>query len=324
MDVVTYTGTGVARSITGFGFSPDFVWIKERNAAENHQLQDIVRGATNRLFSNLTAAESADSGSLTSFDSAGFSLGTASNYNGLNDTYAAWAWDAGTSTVSNTAGSITSQVRANASAGFSIVTATTPSSGASTVGHGLGVAPSLIITKFRSTANNWFTYHASIGNAAYLTLESTAAAVTGSALWNNTSPTSTVFSLGSVWASSNNLVAYCFAPVVGYSSFGSYTGNGSTDGPFVYTGFRPRWVMIKSSSSAGTSWIMLDTARSQYNLMRDYLQADSSSAEAAADMIDITSNGFKLRNSFGSLNSSGATYIFAAFAEAPFNYSRAR
>ena len=331
MDVKLYTGNGGSQSITGLGFSPDLVWVKTRSAsAFYHALYDTVRGAgtTNSLYSNGTEAEGTYSSytNLTSFDSSGFSLGPTSLNNILNqnnETFVGWCWDAGNTTVTNTQGSITSTVRANPSAGFSIVTATTPSSGASTVGHGLGVAPSLIITKFRNTANNWLTYHASIGNAAYLTLDSTAAAVTGSAFWNNTSPTSTVFSLGSIWASSNNLVAYCFAPVAGYSAFGSYTGNGSADGPFVYTGFRPRWVLVKSAVGAAENWILWDSARSTYNATDAYLSPNLSNAEATGVPMDSLSNGFKLRFNSGT-NQSTVTYVYAAFAENPFTISRAR
>jgi hypothetical protein len=330
MDVKLYTGNGSTQTISGLNFSPDFVWIKERNSAENHQLQDIVRGATNRLFSNLTAAESADAGSLTSFNSDGFSLGNAGNYNGLNDTYAAWCWDAGTTTSSNGSGSITSQVRANASAGFSVVTYTGNGTGGATVGHGglVNLANGMIIVKRRDSAVNWFVGHGSQGwTKVFEGLNTTAAISTTSAAWNNTSPTSTVFTLGTETSMNGNggtFVAYCFAPVAGYSSFGSYTGNGSTDGTFVYTGFRPRWILYKPSNRSATDWVLWDTARNPYNIASNYLLANTSGAEGSVGIVDILSNGFKLRVTSTGNNGAGDEIIYAAFAESPFAYARAR
>jgi len=327
-DVKLYTGNGSTQTISGLGFSPDFVWIKERNSAENHQLQDIVRGATNRLFSNLTAAESADAGSLTSFNSDGFSLGSAANYNGLNDTYVAWCWDAGSSTVTNTQGSITSQVRANVSAGFSIVTYTGTGS-AATVGHGLGVAPSLLIVKQRNAARPWEVYHKDLGASYYLELNVTnAKGGPYSGLWNDTAPTSTVFSIlndGGSNASGGTYVAYCFAPVSGYNSISSYVGNGSSDGVFVYTGHRTRWLMIKRTD-ASDSWQIMDAARSDYNVADDQLYADLSNAEASTSTraIDFLSNGFKVRGDNSGINANGGTYVYVSFAESPFQYARAR
>jgi hypothetical protein len=196
----------------------------------------------------------------------------------------------------------------------------------STIGHGLGVPPQFIITKNRSSsAFNWGVYHASAGNTVYGKLNLTDA-FSSLPIWQDTTPTSTVFYVGNYNAAnqgSDNYVAYCFAPVAGYSSFGSYTGNGSTDGPFVYTGFRPRWVMIKNASSS-VNWVIQDTARSAKNIATEYLLADNSAAEGNSDIMDITSNGFKQRNTFSSNNTSGNTYIYAAFAEHPFQYARAR
>jgi len=277
------------------------------------------------LSSSETAAEITYS-SVTS-QSAGFDLsGAESRVNENALTYVAWTWDAGSSTVTNTAGSISSQVRANASAGFSVVTYTSSSS-VSTVGHGLGVAPYLIITKNRSVSNTWWTYHNAIGNTKAMRLDTTAAETTISSTWNNTSPTSTVFTVGGEWGNSNNIVAYCFAPVAGYSAFGSYTGNGSADGPFVYTGFRSRWLLIKCSSSdqSGNAWwLMFDGKRLGYNPDNAHFGAQSSNAEFNASPIDLISNGFKLRDTNTSRNASGATYIYYAVAENPFQYARAR
>jgi len=323
-DVVTYTGTGAARSITGLAFNPDLVWIKCRDAAYYHILTDSVRGTNKQLFSNDTLSEESRTDRLTSFDSTGFSLGSYGDVNNNGNPFVGWAWDAGTSTVSNTAGSITSQVRANATAGFSVATFTGATTG--TIGHGLGVAPSMIIMKARTSnpgANDWLVYHKTLGNTKYLMLNSTAAEGTYT-IWNNTSPTSTVFSIGS-GIGTPDWVAYAFAPVVGYSSFGSYTGNGSTDGPFVYTGFRPRWLMYKRTDVADP-WVVFDSVRGTYNLNTPHLIPNSANAEASAPSygLDFLSNGFKPRVIDTSINASGGTYIYAAFAEMPFNYSRAR
>jgi hypothetical protein len=332
MDVALYTGNGSTQTISGLNFSPDFGWFKRRGpSAASHFLFDQVRGAGKFLVSNTTAAEGNDSvNTLQSFDSTGYTMGSTGAMNESGSTYVVWSWDAGSSTVTNTAGSITSQVRANASAGFSVVTFTSSSS-VSTVGHGLGVAPYLIITKNRSVSNTWWTYHNAIGNTKAMRLDTTAAETTISSTWNNTSPTSTVFTVGGEWGNGNNIVAYCFAPVAGYSAFGSYTGNGSaTDGPFVYTGFRPAFVLIKCSSSdqSGNAWwLMYDNKRLGYNPDNAHFGAQSSNAEflsASPNGIDLTSNGFKLRDTNTSRNASGATYIYYAVAENPFQYARAR
>jgi hypothetical protein len=328
MDVALYTGNGSARSITGLGFNPDLVWIKSRSAATDHELTDSVRGTTKSLSSNLTAAEATDTGGLTAFNSDGFSLGTDTKYNNNAATYVAWCWDAGSSTdTNNTAGTITpTGVRANATAGFSIVTYTGTGANA-TVGHGLGVAPQMIIVKTRSAGNSWKIYHSGLTSAAYNLEFTTGAQLNEPQSWNSTAPTSTVFSVGtqnSTNQSGATQVAYCFAPVVGYSSFGSYTGNGSTDGPFIYTGFRPRWVLIKASSTTG-EWGICDSARDTYNVVSNVLLAESSGSDnPGLTLMDFTSNGFKLRNTNAVRNGSGQTYIYAAFAESPFNYARAR
>jgi hypothetical protein len=334
MDVALYTGNGSARSITGLGFSPDMVWIKSRSASGNHRITDIVRGATKELSPDLTNAEGTDANGVTAFNSDGFSLGISIFQNGSGTTYAGWCWDAGSSTVTNTQGSISSQVRANASAGFSVVTYTGNGTNGATVGHGLGVKPSLIITKDRtSSGTTWITYHTSIGATKYLDLNSTNAATTSINAWNNTEPTSSVFSIalgtgGQGPFGSDSFLAYCFAPVAGYSSFGSYTGNGSTDGPFIFTGFRPRWILHKSTTSESfSSWHIYDTARDNYNPVDLELYPNLSNAEGnvPGGDFDILSNGFKVRTNFsGGWNTNGITYIYAAFAEHPFQYARAR
>jgi hypothetical protein len=338
MDEVLYTGNGAARSITGLGFNPDLVWIKSRSAATDHAFYDAVRGAQLDLVSNSTAAETTQSTGLTAFNSDGFSIGTLAKLNTNAATYVAWAWAAGGSTVTNTAGTLSSQVRASASSGFSIATYTGNGTSGATIGHGLGVAPSMIIVKRRNTADEWTVYHSTLGASSYLWLHATNATQTNTNRFGGVTPTSTVFTVGSSSSTNNSgstYVAYCFAPVAGYSAFGSYTGNGSVDGPFVYTGFRPRCIMVKSSSIGGSSgydWIIHDTARSTYNLSDTQLIAnssvvenqDSSGASTAGFGWDILSNGFKIRTSTAGRNQSGQTYIYAAFAESPFQHSRAR
>ena len=338
-NTVLWTGDGTqTRSITGLDFQPDFIWMKIRaGTPQDNQLYDTVRGAGGgkNLSTNTTAPEGtvnsyldSDYGYLSSFDSNGFSVNDGAvattggyvNYSGR--TYVAWNWKANGAGSSNTAGTITSTVSASTTSGFSVVTY---ASTTGTVGHGLGVAPTVIIMKGRNVTDQWAVYHISTGNTYAIPLNSTGAGDVNSAFWNNTTPTSTVFSQGS-WDDGYNKVAYCFAPIAGYSAFGSYTGNGSADGPFVYTGFRPAYVMVKRTSSSGTNWQILDTKRSTYNVMGDYLYASASNAEAydANVGIDSLSNGFKIRGTDGNTNTNSATYIYMAFAENPFKFSLAR
>ena len=324
MQAITYTGTGSTQTIA-VGFQPDFVWIKSRSAATDHKLTDSVRGVTKALISDTTGAETTDANGVTAFTSNGFTIGSDSVYNTNAATYVAWCWKAGGTSSSNTNGSITSTVSVNATAGFSVVTYTGTGANA-TVGHGLGVAPSMIIVKTRSGVNDWAVYHISIGATKFLLLNTTAAAGTTSAVWNNTAPTSSVFSIAtdfSINQSTATYVAYCFSEVVGYSKFGSYTGNGSTDGPFVYCGFRPRWVMFKRTDSA-FDWSIYDTSRDTYNVMPDILYPNLSSAESNTYALDCLSNGFKIRGAGQNINTSGGTYIYACFAENPLKYALAR
>jgi len=330
MDVALYSGNSSTQSISGYNLSPDFVWVKTRSQANNNFLFDAVRGVGNWLISDSTTAETYSANTLTSFDSGGFTTGSNNDTNASGRTFVAWMWDAGTSTVTNTQGSITSQVRANVSAGFSVVTWTSPSSGDYTIGHGLGVAPSLVITKSRSASGDqWYTFHRSVctSTSNYLKLSSTDGLSTYAGAWGATLPTSTVVGLnagGGFIPSSATAVAYCFAPVSGYSSFGSYTGNGSENGPFVYTGFRPRWILLKDSTNAG-NWELIDTARLGYNGANYRLYPNLSEAETADNRVDILSNGFKIRTGAGTaINSSNAVIVYACFAESPFAYSRAR
>jgi hypothetical protein len=317
-DVDTYAGTGSSHERSEFSFSPDWVWIKSRTSTNGHNIYDVVRGANKYLSSHLNAAEGTATNELMSFDSDGFTLGGAAGVNGSSNNYVAWAWDAGSSTVSNTDGSITSSVRANASAGFSIVTYTGSSSG-STVGHGLNAAPEFIIGKRRDGTSEWSCYHKSLGNDKAIILNTTAAAGSSST-WNSTTPSSSVVTLGSAHSvnfSSYTHVLYCFAPVAGYSAFGSYTGNGSNDGPFIYTGFKPAFLMLKRTDGTA-AWYMYDYKRDGYNAANKLLYANYSNAEANNSIPDLLSNGFKLRSLGTVANGNGNDYIYMAFAENPF------
>ena len=332
MDATLYTGNGGSLTVTNAGgFQPDFIWTKVRSTSGQHVLNDSVRGANKTLYSSLTNAEQTNTAGtgITAFNSNGYTLGTqisgTGDTNGNGSTYVAWQWKAGGAAVTNTAGTISAQVSANTTSGFSVVTYTGTGS-AATVGHGLGVAPKMIIVKNRNNgATDWAVYHANLTSASfYLWLNSTQAQASSAIVWNNTAPTSTVFSIGTgsqTNGSTNGMVAYCWSEVAGFSKFGSYTGNGSADGPFVFTGFRPRFVLVKCSSSAD-NWSINDSSRDTYNAWNARLYPDLSNAENAGGAGDFLSNGFKLRSA--SQNTNGATYIYMAFAESPFKYSLGR
>jgi hypothetical protein len=334
MNATLYTGDGAAskavtNGVAGQAFQPDLVWIKDRSNARNNDLMDSIRGAGNGLFSNLTNAEVA-SGYLTSFNSNGFTTGNDVSTNGSGETYVGWQWKAGGTAVTNTSGTISSQVSANTTSGFSVVTYTGNGTNGATVGHGLGVAPRMLIVKNRTTGSTlWSVYHASVGAASVAHLNDTAA-FSASGDWNSTTPTSTVFTIGTsnrVNTNTDNYVAYCWTPIAGYSAFGSYTGNGSTDGPFIYTGFRPKFFLLKSSSNSATRWELFDSSRFSYNGMDNpTLYANLSDAETSnsENYGDFLSNGFKLRATNGNFNGSGYTYIYMAFAENPLKFSNAR
>jgi hypothetical protein len=318
-NTVLYTGNGSTQSITGVGFQPDWTWIKNRDAADAHVLTDAVRGATEELQSNATSAETTNADGLTAFDTDGFSLGADVLYNTSSEAYVAWNWLASNTTASNTVGSITSTVSVNTTSGFSIVSYTGTGANA-TVGHGLGVAPSMMIVKGRDSAGSWAVYHAN-ANASpasgRLYLQLTNAFTAQATAWNSTVPSSTVFSVGSLTDTNQNtnaMIAYCFAEVPGYSAFGSYTGNGSTDGPFVYTGMRPSFLLWKRTNSTG-NWTMMDSTRNTYNVLGERLYANLSNAGSDGTIIDFVSNGFKLRVNANDQNGSGSTYIYMAFAE---------
>ncbi len=313
-DATTYTGNATGQSVVNAGgFQPDLVWIKKRSSPVAYNLlYDAVRGAGKWLSSNATDAEGTIASSLTAFNSNGFSVGAdpSGPNNGWNASGAAtvgWQWKKG------------------AAQGFDIVPFSFAAGGTQNIAHSLGVAPKMMIVKSRSNGTQgWVVYHASTGNTGYMTLNLTSAFISNSTTWNNTSPTSSVFTLGSGFTSGAfgaDGIAYLFAEVAGFSKFGSYTANGSADGPFVYCGFRPRFVMIKWTNVE--SWYIFDTERGTYNVIGPYIVPNTSAAEGTYTAVDILSNGFKLRDTNNFVNSSG-TYIYAAFAENPFKNSLAR
>ena len=332
-NTVLHTGNNSSgRTFTGYGHQPDFIWTKARDSANyNHVFVDSVRGGDKMLFSNNTAAEDAGShGIITSWNSDGVTWidGTNATYPRLyyndngslgGDDYVNWSWKAGGTASSNTDGSITSTVSANTTAGFSIVSYTGTGANA-TVGHGLGVAPSMMIVKQRNSTENWTVYHSSIGNPAqYMELNSTGAVLTNSAVWNSTNPTSSVFSVGTNARTNNNTsnyIAYCFAEKTGYSKFGSYTGNGNADGTFIYTGFKPSFVFVKRTDGVD-NWFINDNKRNPFNEAENPLRPNLSTEEYSGTGygIDILSNGFKVRTADQGFNASGGNYIFMAFGQ---------
>ena len=337
MAATTYTGTGtisqaVSNAVNTVSFQPDLVWVKARNASASNSLYDSIRGTKKFLASNTSDAEIDFSPyGVTTFGSSGFTVGDISSgfyyCNGSGITYVGWNWKAGGTAVSNTAGTITSSVSANTTAGFSVVTYT-GTSALGTVGHGLGAVPGLIITKTRTSTQYWAVYHSSLGRNSIIYLNVNNGAASSAGFWSSSDPTSAVFGVAGQPANNEAsipLVAYCWAPVAGYSAFGSYTGNGSADGPFIYTGFLPRWVMTKRTDAGSTnSWYIKDTARSPSNVGMLQLFADLPNAESSELGIDYVSNGFKVRGSNAGINATGATYIYAAFAENPLKYANAR
>jgi hypothetical protein len=330
MDATLYTGTGASLAVTNTGaFQPDFVWVKGRSGATDHALYDAVRGTTKDLVSNSTAAETTQATGLTAFNTSGFTVGALAKMNTNTATYVGWQWQAGQgSTSSNTNGSITSTVSVNATAGFSVVTYTGTGANA-TVGHGLGVAPKMIIVKKRNAASTWLVWQSSLTTptTAYLSLEATNAQGNTATVWNSTLPTSTAFSVGtdtSTNASAATYVAYCFAEIAGFSKFGSYTGNGSTDGPFVYLGFRPKFILLKNTVSGVDSWSIRDSSRNPSNAAVSGLYPNLANAEGTDTAVDFLSNGFKIRGTSGGENGNGQNIIYMAFAENPFAQANAR
>ncbi len=324
-DVALWTGNGSTQTISGLNLSPDFIWHKIRSISGGSQLYDTVRGTSKRLRSDNTDAESTLNG-VTSFNSDGWTMSAGNNN---NESYVSWVWDAGSSTVSNTDGSITSQVRANPTAGFSIVKYTGNGTQGASVGHGLNVVPEFVIGKRLSSNKYWAIYHKDV-HPKVLYFD-TSAAAQSQEQYNEARPTSSVVELGSTGGTTNtsgdDSILYCFAPVNQFSSVGSWTGNGSTDGPFVYTGHKVAWLMYKRTDSSN-SWQILDTTRDPTNVNNLVLLANSSNGESTGtgnnDQFDLLSNGFKVRSSNHAGNASGGTYIYLAFAEHPFKTARAR
>ncbi|NBW17394.1 MAG: hypothetical protein EBR82_56380, partial [Caulobacteraceae bacterium] len=316
MDALAYTGTGASNSISSLGFSPDLVWIKNRGTTTSHAIYDTTRGAQSQLSSDTTGDQVTSSSGLTSFDSNGFTIGTSTLVNTSGTQYVAWGWDE------------------SAKSGLDIVSYT--GNGANrTISHNLGVAPKMIIVKARTTAGadqGWPVYHSSLANTEYVLMESTAAKSTGADYWNSTSPTSSVFSLGTnsaVNANNDTYIAYVFSEIDGFSKFGSYVGNNLTDGPFAWCGFRPKYILIKNSTNTGAPWLVYDSVRSSYNAQEAEIRPNTNQSENGFTLVgslDFLSNGFKIRedNNTSWLNTPSATFIFAAFAEAPFKYARAR
>ena len=307
--------------VDGTGMQPDWVWIKERSSTGFHFTFDSVRGATKNLHTNSTQAESTQANALQTFNSNGFQIGNDSDINNSGDTYVSWNWLAGGTASSNTDGSITSNVSANTTAGFSIVSYTGTGS-AGTIGHGLGATPSMIILKKRSGSANWMIWHQALDltDGQFMEFNNKQEQSSGTAVWDVSEMSSTNIGIGTNGdsnGSSATYIAYCFAEKKGYSKIGSYTGNGNADGAFVYTGFKPSWLMYKRTDTTG-SWEMWDNKRSTFNPENKALFANTSDAEATASNLDFTSNGFKIRVSSAGINASGGSYIYMCFSENPF------
>ena len=321
-NTLLYTGNGASSrdltfSANAGNFQADWLWFKQRSqSSRSHNVYDSVRGNSQRIETDNTGAEEEQTGLHKTFNTNGFTIGAGNIVNENNQTFVTWGWKAGGSASSNTDGGITSSVSVNQDAGFSIATWTGTGSTA-TIGHGLNAVPKVIITKARSDAYDWYTYHASIGNTKAIYLNLTNAESGASAnFWNNTTPTSSVWTAGgNVFNNNYTFVTYAFAEKQGYSKFGSYTGNGSADGTFVYLGFKPAFVMIKSSSNSGQSWVIQDNKRDGFNYNNHRLFANSSGAEETTVRMDLLSNGFKCRDNDG--NGNGFSYIYMAFAEQP-------
>ena len=334
-----YTGNAtdnrnLTNSANAGDFKPDWLWLKERSSTSSHQLHDSTRGSSFALMSDSTAVEDEDANRVQAFQTNGFQVGTASTVNQNTITMVAWQWKAnGGTTASNTDGSITSTVQANTTAGFSIVTYTGNATEGATFGHGLGATPDLVIVKGRADADNWAVFNGtSTTNSRSLHLDSTDGEIPVSSYnfwnlyWDETRPSSTVVTLGvdsKVNKNSGTKVAYCFRSIQGYSKIGKYTGNGSTNGAFVYTGFQPAWILFKRTDSAN-NWYVMDNKRNTFNPLSEAIGPDRNNAEigtavvGAAYHVDLLSNGFKFRTVEQSHNGNGSSYVYMAFAEHPF------
>ena len=333
-DSILYTGNDSTNNITGLNFSPDWIWIKQRNGTFWHQMFDTVRGVNRRLYTNRTDGENLNDPTLTAFNSDGFTLGDDDGgINGGSNTYVAWCWEAGSSTVTNTNGSISSSVRASTTAGFSIATWTSNGSGSpSSFGHGLGVKPDFLIIKSRGGSGNWQCWSSTFSNATnnFISLNlSTGTQTAGAAMWGTIDSTVVNFRHSANSSNGDDMIGYFFSNVEGFSKSGKYTGNGLTNGTFVFTGFRPAFLIVKNTN-ASKDWLMFDNKRSPFNVINDYLFPSLNEAEGVNSTtigVDFTANGFKWRGSSSGndyINSNGQDFIYLAFAESPFKYARAR
>ena len=316
-----YSGNATARSLTGVGFEPSWVWIKERTSGSAHMLFDQPRGVQKYISTNNTNAQTTTTVMLSAFGNDGFSLGNGDDVNDNGQTYVAWNWKANGQGSSNTDGSTnTIYTSASTTSGFSISTYT-GSGGNATIGHGLGAVPKMIIIKSLANTTSWMVYSSVTGNNSELSLSSSAAASGSSTAWQDTDPTSSVFSVaggaGDGVNASGDYVAYCFADVKGFSKIGSYTGNGNVDGTFVYTGFKPAYVLAKRTNGS-YKWLISDNKRNPFNAVQQYLSAEYGDTDASGLDLDFLSNGFKLRTTSDQRNASGAPYLYMAFAESPF------
>ena len=302
-NTVTYTGNGASsHAITGVGHQPDFVWIKRRDSAVNHLLHDSIRGVTKLLVSNTTGADDVNTNILLGFDSDGFRVGANSASNVSSGTFVSWNW------------------KESATSGFDIISYTGNATGR-TISHSLSAVPKWIIVKNRSSSENWIVYHVSVGNSKRVGLNQTNAESSTAQSWGGTTPTSSVITLGTssgTNANGDDFIMYAFADVKGFSKFGKYSANNNADGPFVYLGFRPAWLMLKVIDGNTGGWDLYDNKRGAFNGQISMLQANANSAQATSDAVDFLSNGFKIRNTSGNQNGSGDTIIYMAFAESPF------
>jgi len=314
-----YTGNGTTdHAITGVGFQPDWTWLKKRSNADDHILQDVVRTATKYLISNSNAAEATYAEGFKSFDSDGFTLGNANNTNQNTHTFAAWNWKAGGSSTTNpSGGTITTTASVNTTAGFSVFTYT-GTGNAAHIAHGLGAAPTVVIIKGRSNTDQWFVKHPGLNANQYIYLNGTGNVASGANVWSATNPDATKIYIGTdagVNGNGETYVCYAFAEKQGYSKFGSYTGNGNADGTFIYTGFKPRWVLIRGTGS-NRNWNIIDSTRDTDNPAGDFLQANTNATEDTSSVdIDFLSNGFKPRVTSGRVNTQGETYLYMAFGQ---------
>jgi hypothetical protein len=326
MDVITYTGTGAVQNIGGLGFEPGLVWIKSRTSTNGHNIYDTVRGANKYLSSHLTNAQGTSTNELNTFNPDGFNLGSAAGVNGSGNNYVAWTWRAGGPAVSNSDGTINSQVSASTDYGFSICKFTGTGS-AATVGHGLtNQTPKFILVKDTDGSSvNWRVYHASTGNGKALFLSANEAPGTSTTYWNDTSPTTSLFSVGTdtgVNANGNEIIAYVWSEVSGYSKISSYTGNGSSTGPVITTGFKVRWLLVKRTDSGTTdNWALYDSERDSVNpnvarLFPNLTNAESTHSGNAVDFLD---DGFQPKSTSDGTNASGGNYVYIAFADRPGN-----